>query len=501
MIASAYVFWSCFTFGLLSFFWELYLSWRQYKKRRDTPDLPSEFQEILDENAYKKARLYSLDKERFGFVSAIWSAMENSIILLFNLIVVFWNISGHIAESWGYNSEIIQSLVFILLTIMIDTVMNMPWKMYDTFIIEEKHGFNKQTFGFFVKDQIKKLILSMAMGLPLITALIWIIKAGGDYFFFFVWVFLLVFTLFFATIYPEFIAPLFDKYTPLKEGPLRSKIENLAASLQFPLKKLYVVEGSKRSSHSNAYLYGFWNNKRIVLYDTLIANYHSESEKVAETTAEVPTVRQSSETSTNPEESINGEWEKPDITELSSTSNADKTPILTDAVETAEKEEEKETAPKGKDLGMNDEEVVAVLGHELGHWKLNHTLFHIIIAELNMLLCLTLFSFLYKWPVLYEAFGFVDSQPTLIGLVIILQFVFAPYNELVSFLMTCQSRRCEFAADEFSAQLGMGEKLGSSLIKMSKDNLANPVHDKLFSQWHHSHPPVDERLEALRKYI
>lgn len=118
------------------------------------------------------------------------------------------------------------------------------------------------------------------MAVPLICAMVWIVMHGGDYFFLYLWIFTVGMTLFLMIIYPEVIAPLFDKYTPLPEGELKTRIEALASSLNYPLYKLYIVEGSRRSSHSNAYLYGFYKSKRIVLYDTLVAEY--QRKKIAD---------------------------------------------------------------------------------------------------------------------------------------------------------------------------------------------------------------------------
>merc|ERR1712007_148934 len=142
-------------------------------------------------------------------------------------------------------------------------------------------------------------------------------------------------TLFMMIIYPEFIAPLFDKYTPLPEGELRTEIESLAASISFPLYKLYVVEGSKRSSHSNAYFYGFFKFKRIVLFDTLL----EESERLK---------------------------------------------LKTEDDKEEEKEDEKDESKKA--TGCNNTEIVAVLGHELGHWKMNHVLKNIVIGQVQIFL-------------------------------------------------------------------------------------------------------------------
>lgn len=140
-------------------------------------------------------------------------------------------------------------------------------------MLEERHGFNKQTVGFFIKDTIKAILVSAVITVPIVGFIIKIVQLGGQFFFVWLWIFCFVVLMFLMTVYPLLIAPLFDKYTPLQDGPLKTRIEALASKIKFPLTKLYVVEGSKRSAHSNAYLYGLFNNKRIVLYDTLIKGY------------------------------------------------------------------------------------------------------------------------------------------------------------------------------------------------------------------------------------
>uniref|UniRef100_A0A9L0JW48 Zinc metallopeptidase STE24 n=1 Tax=Equus asinus TaxID=9793 RepID=A0A9L0JW48_EQUAS len=151
-----------------------------------------------------------------------------------------------------------------------------------------------------------------------------------------------------------------------------------------------------------------------------------------------------------------------------------------------------------KKQGCKNEEVLAVLGHELGHWKLGHTVKNIIISQMNSFLCFFLFAVLIGRKELFAAFGFYDSQPTLIGLLIIFQFIFSPYNEVLSFCLTVLSRRFEFQADAFAKKLGKAKDLYSALIKLNKDNLGFPVSDWLFSMWHYSHPPLLERLQALK---
>ena len=175
-------------------------------------------------------------------------------------------------------SEILTSLLFTLYLSIFSTITSLPFTIYSTFVVEENHGFNKQTAGFFAVDQVKKFVVSQAIQAPILAGVIKIVHWGGDYFFVYLWGFVVLITLFLMTIYPDLIAPLFDKYTPMPEGELKGQvietkhilpstnihtipfvqIESLAASISFPLYKLYVVEGSKRSSHSNAYFYGFF---------------------------------------------------------------------------------------------------------------------------------------------------------------------------------------------------------------------------------------------------
>lgn len=367
-----------------------------------------------------------------------------------------WRIAGDFIVELGFDKsdEIYRSMMFVLLSNIFSTIIGLPFSIYSTFVIEERHGFNQQTAWFYVKDQIKGFILGQVIMLPLVAAIIKIVYWGGDFFFLYLWAFVVGFTLFMMILYPEFIAPLFDKYTPLPEGELRTEIEKLAASIEFPLYKLFVVEGSKRSSHSNAYFYGFFKFKRIVLFDTLLEENERNKLKT--------------------EEELKEQEEK-------------------------DKDKDEKEVEKDKKKGCSNDEILAVLGHELGHWKLNHVLKNIMISEVHILAMFALFGYLYSHQALYAAFGFNDGErPVLIGMMIILQFITAPYNAVLDFAMTALSRRFEFQADEFAVNLGRAEKLQSALIKLNNDNLGFPIYDWLFSAWHHSHPPILERLAVLR---
>uniref|UniRef100_A0A8D0FW56 CAAX prenyl protease n=1 Tax=Strix occidentalis caurina TaxID=311401 RepID=A0A8D0FW56_STROC len=409
--------------------WSLLFSFSLFQRRvyRTTTHVPRELGQIMDSETFEKSRLYQLDKSTFSFWSGLYSEVEGTMILLSGGIPFLWNLSGRISGRAGFGPEyeIVQSLVFLLLATLFSAVTGLPWSLYNTFVIEEKHGFNQQTLGFFFKDAIKKFIVTQCILLPVTSLLLYIIKIGGDYFFIYAWLFTLVVSLVLVTIYADYIAPLFDKFIPLPEGELKQQIETMAKSIDFPLTKVYVVEGSKRSSHSNAYFYGFFKNKRIVLFDTLLEDYSALNKEPAEEDGE---------------------------------------------------NEETKSKPKNKKQGCKNEEVLAM----------------------NSFLCFFLFAVLIGRKELFAAFGFYDTQPTLIGLMIIFQFIFSPYNEVLSFCLTVLSRRFEFQADAFAKELGKAKDLYSALIKLNKDNLGFPVSDWIFSMWHYSHPPLLERLQALK---
>jgi STE24 endopeptidase len=295
---------------------------------------------------------------------------------------------------------------------VINNVLNIPLSLYSTFVVEAKHGMNKTTIGTFITDQITMLALTLGLGMPVLAGFLWTVQWAGEDFAFYVWLFMVGFQIFFIIIFPTVIQPLFNKFTPLADGSLKTKINALAARLKFPLKKLYVVDGSKRSAHSNAYFFGFFNHKRIVIYDTLIEK-------------------------------------------------------------------------------SSEEEVVAVLAHELGHWYHNHVLSNLIVVQVQLFALFYLFSLLIKLPSLYKEFGFVE-QPIIIGF-LLFQFVYSPVDSVLTFFMNWQTRAKEFQADRFAKKLGYTEQLKSGLIKLFQQNLANVNPDSLYSMYHHSHPPLVQR--------
>ncbi|XP_053694630.1 CAAX prenyl protease 1 homolog [Sabethes cyaneus] len=440
MQASEITLYSILIFLILENFINLYLTRRQIFVYETSKDVPVELKGVMKKETFEKARLYGLDKANFEvFKLLLCDIAIVSIELYTGFIALVWARAVQLTLQFGLNveSEIQVSIVFLVLINIIGTFKDLPFKIYATFILEEKHGFNKQTPGFFVKDQIKSFLVGQVLSIPIVSAIIYIVQIGGDYFFVWLWAFMGVVSLLLITIYPVYIAPLFDKFRPLEDGNLKTSIEKLAASLKFPLGKLFVVEGSKRSAHSNAYFTGLFGAKRIVLFDTLLLNKGL------------------------PDDSTLAEDEK------------------------------------GK--GCEDVEVLAVLAHELGHWKLGHIKKNIIIMQVQMFLIFIAFSQLFKYSPLYQAVGFPENvQPILIGFLVIAMYILAPYNTLISFCMTILSRRYEYQADEFANELGYSNELQKALIKLNIDNLGFPIYDWMYSSWNHSHPTLLQRLERLK---
>ena len=330
-----------------------------------------------------------------------------------------WSLSFDILEYFGGDAsmEISQSLIFLSLFSFLSFVLSLPFSLYSTFVVEERHGFNKQTIGLYVKDKIKGILLFILLGLPITALLIYVMKNTGEFFYFYVWLALLVVQLVLLTIYPTLLAPLFNKFTPLQEGELKDKINALAKRNDFPLTKLFVVDGSTRSSHSNAYFYGFFKNKRIVLYDTLL----------------------------------------------------------------------KQT---------NNEEICAVLGHEIGHWKESHMPKMLLINQIHMFIILYIFGQFMHNNQLFSSFGFQD-HPVLVGF-ILFTYIYAPVESVLQFFINALSRKHEFEADKFAVKQGYAKSLESALVKLQLENLSTMNPDSWYSTFHYSHPPLTERLKGIK---
>ncbi|EGX50261.1 hypothetical protein TWF173_003832 [Orbilia oligospora] len=406
-------------FSVAQYLFETYLSARQYKVLRKDK-IPNQLDGAVEKEVFDKSQAYGRAKADFGYIKGLYGQLQNVGFIVYDVLPKLWGFTGSLMLTYvpaRFNGEITHSIIFFFIFNLIVTALNAPIDYYSHFVLEEKFGFNKQTVGLWLTDMIKGQALSIVFGAPILAGFLKIVQSFGTNFFFYLWAFAVCVQVTMITIYPLWILPLFNKLTPLEPGKLKTEVEALADKLKFPLKKLYVIDGSKRSAHSNAYFYGLPWAKHIVIYDTLI--------------------------------------------------------------------EKSET-----------EEVVAVLAHELGHWSLGHTTKLFYIAQFHMFYIFALFSVFINNRSLYRSFGFHSSHPIIIGF-ILFSDVLAPMDTLVKFFLNMVTRMFEYQADAFALNLGFGDMLASSLIKLQVQNLSTMDADWMYSSYHYTHPILTERLGAL----
>jgi STE24 endopeptidase len=234
------------------------------------PKLPEEFKGVYDEDKYAKSQEYTRVSERYGIITSIYSL---------TLLLVFWFMGGfgwldETLRSMGW-SETVTGLAFVGALMLGSNLMNLPFQIYDTFVIEEKFGFNKTTPKTFIVDQIKGLILGIIIGAPLLALVLWIF-GSVQHAWLWAWIAVTAFQLIMMYLAPTFILPLFNKFEPMEDGELKSRIQEMAKQCEFPLTEIHVMDGSKRSTKSNAFFTGFGKRKKIALFDTLIANHGTD---------------------------------------------------------------------------------------------------------------------------------------------------------------------------------------------------------------------------------
>ncbi|KAI4601963.1 hypothetical protein KJ359_010829 [Pestalotiopsis sp. 9143b] len=406
-------------FSLGQYLFEEFLSYRQYQVLKKSKP-PKVLEAEITQETYDKSQEYGRAKAKFGFIKGIYGQIQNIAFIHFDVLPKLWSWTGQLLLNIAparFTGEISHSIVFILSFIMIQQVLSLPTSIYHTFVLEEKFGFNKQTPKLFITDMIKSNILAFVLAPPILAGFLSIVKKTGNQFFFYLWVFVAGLQVFMITVYPIAILPLFNKLSPLEEGKLKDNVEGLAKKLKFPLHELFVIDGSKRSAHSNAYFFGLPWKKHIVIYDTLIEK-------------------------------------------------------------------------------SKEEEVTAVLAHELGHWSLGHTTSLFGISQAHVLYIFTLFSVFINNASLYADFGFVLERPIIIGF-LLFSDALAPMDLIIKLGMNIISRKFEFQADDFARNLGYKKELAASLIKLQIQNLSTMDADWMYASYHFSHPILSERLKAL----
>ena len=383
-----------------------------FNLRRCNGAVPDELADVTDAKRYGETLAYLRARTRFGWV-------ETATHL--TAVLAFWFLGGFSwLDVWTRGLElgpVFTGLLYIGLLLAVRWVMGLPFDIYATFDIETRFGFNRTTAGVFVSDLAKKLVLALVLGGPLAAGVLVFFQSVGPHGWWICWLLITGFTLGVQYVAPTWILPLFNRFTPLADGPLREAIVYYATHIDFPLENVMVMDGSRRSSRSNAFFTGFGRHRRIVLFDTLVQRY---------TVAEL----------------------------------------------------------------------VGVLAHEMGHYKLRHMATMTVLSLLQAGLMLFVLSFFLSWQPLFDAF-FVQSPSVHAGL-IFFALLYTPVDLLLGLLLQHRSRKNELAADRFAAETtGTAQALCLALKKLSVDNLT-PLDPHPFYVWlNHSHPPVIERIRAL----
>lgn len=374
--------------------------------------LPNEVVDVYESDAYLKSQSYKKENFRFSSVTSLFSIILTLGFFFFDGFKYVDNLARSLSEN-----EIIIALIFFGIIMFSSDVLTTPFAYYKTFVIEEKFGFNKSTKKLFWLDKIKGWLMSIIIGGLILSLIIWFYQTTGTNFWLYAWALVAVFTIFMNMFYSTLIVPLFNKQTPLEDGELKTEIENFAKKVNFKLDKIFVIDGSKRSTKANAYFAGFGKTKRIVLYDTLIND-------------------------------------------------------------------------------LTTDEIVAVLAHEVGHYKRKHIIFNLVSSVLLTGLTLFILSLFIDSKLLSEALG-VDIPSFHIGM-IAFGILYTPISEITSLFMNYVSRKFEYQADNYAKEYFGAEPLISSLKKLSKNSLSNLTPHKTYVFMHYSHPTLKERIVNLR---
>ena len=378
-------------------------------------EVPPDLQGVYGPDEYHQSQRYTRAITRFDFVSTTFRLL---------LLLSFWfgggfNYLDEVVRDWGFIT-IVNGLLYIGILLMAHELLMLPFRVYAIFVIEERFGFNKTSSRTFVLDQVKGLALAVLLGAPLLGGVLAFFEYADTYAWLYCWIGVTIFSLIMQYVAPTWIMPLFNRFTPMESGNLKDDILKYARSVNFPIKNVFVMDGSKRSTKTNAFFTGFGRNKRIALFDTLIENY---------------------------------------------------------------------TIQEG----------VAVLAHEIGHYKRKHILQGMIISIVHTGVMLFLLSVFLGSPGLYQAF-YMEQHSIYTGL-LFFSLLYTPIELVLSIAMQVLSRKNEYEADRFAAEtVEEPSSLTNALKKLSSGNLSNLTPHPFYVFLNYSHPPLLQRVHAIQQY-
>ena len=386
--------------------------WREKK-------IPDFFQGKISPAEYEKSVQYTIAKGQFQR----WAEPYGRVVMLFILfsgLLPFLNRLSDGLAKWLLPLPYASGIIFCFAVGLVFLLASLPTDLYATFGLEARFGFNKTTANLYIADKLKGLLLGLLIGAPFLYVVFWLMDETGRHWWLWAFVFISGFQLLLVTIYPTLIAPLFNKFEPLKTGELRDRILELAGQIGFKTSGIFSMDGSRRSAHSNAYFTGIGRAKRIVLFDTLIDQ-------------------------------------------------------------------------------MTIDQGLAVLAHEMGHYKMKHIRRMLVIQTVFLFLGLFVLSLLVDYQPFFSAFGL--KSPSNQAALVLFTLVSSPFTFYLGPLMNLLSRKHEYEADRFAATtLRDGKPMEEALIKLTVKNLSNLTPHPWYSAYHYSHPTPAERISALRQH-
>ncbi len=375
---------------------------------------PEAFSKKITLEEHQKAADYTIAKERLG----------NIELLIGTVLIFIWTLGGGL-EYLDQFIRIYQleplyaGVVFILLMGFISSIFDIPLGLYNTFVLEEKFGFNRTTFKIWLIDFVKQTTLGLVIGIPLIMVILWLMGSAGEFWWVYAWAVWMGFSFFMMWAYPAFIAPIFNKFTELEDESLKARIEQLMTRCGFLSKGILVMDGSRRSSHGNAYFTGLGNNKQIVFFDNLLDS-------------------------------------------------------------------------------LDEEEVEAVLAHELGHFKKKHIVKRLISMTFMTLAGFAVLGWLMQQLWFYNGLGM--TTPSIYAALVLFSIASPAFTFFLSPISAMISRKHEFEADDYAAQQADANKLIDALVKLYKENANTLTPDPLHSAYYDSHPPAPVRIAHLNSH-
>ncbi|MFC1988971.1 M48 family metallopeptidase [Chloroflexota bacterium] len=378
-------------------------------------EIPPALAGVYKPDAYRKSQEYTRSCTRFGFITSSFGLL---------IILIFWFTGGfnsldQIVRSWGMGSTV-NGLIYIGILVIAYELLTLPFSIYATFVIEERFGFNQTTPRVFIADGLKGLALTILLGGPLLAGILALFEYAGDYAWLCCWLAVTIYTMVMQFIAPIWIMPLFNKFTPMEPGELKDAIQDYARSVGYEVGNISVMDGSKRSTKTNAFFTGFGQTKRIALFDTLISKH-------------------------------------------------------------------------------TNQELVAVMAHEIGHYKKKHVLQGIVISIAHAGLIFFLLSVLLGSQTLYQAF-YMEQSSVYAGL-LFFGLLYTPVEMVLSIALQIFSRRNEYEADRFAAETtAEPASLVDALKKLTTENLSNLTPHPFYVFLNYSHPSLLQRVQAIQRY-